>query len=226
MSISAQYLLEGAFYALEQCGRLLHDARLLYKEGSYSTALALTELAQEELGKSTILREVRKEVINGAQFTIEEIKERCKGHSDKQVAAAGSTTMRPSNNSSLAAALQIRGTANPGTEEWNSASRLIDEATKAKTKRDPEDRHRNRITATYVDPIPAGWSRPSKEISRAKARDRICDASNEYAGEYRWLTDIDVGIKHDDPELYAAVIAWTERPMLPDPDLSTLPGPL
>jgi hypothetical protein len=33
VSVSPQYLLEGAVYALEQCGLLLRDANLLYRNG-------------------------------------------------------------------------------------------------------------------------------------------------------------------------------------------------
>jgi hypothetical protein len=40
-SITPQYLLEGAVYALEQCGLLLRDANLLYRSGSYATAVPL-----------------------------------------------------------------------------------------------------------------------------------------------------------------------------------------
>ena len=47
-SVSPQYLLEGAVYALEQCGLLLRDANLLYRSGSYATAVALAAFAREE----------------------------------------------------------------------------------------------------------------------------------------------------------------------------------
>jgi AbiV family abortive infection protein len=47
-SITPQYLLEGAVYALEQCGLLLRDANLLYRSGSYATAVALAAFAREE----------------------------------------------------------------------------------------------------------------------------------------------------------------------------------
>jgi hypothetical protein len=35
-SVSPRYLLEGAVYALEQCGLLLRNANLLYRNGSYA----------------------------------------------------------------------------------------------------------------------------------------------------------------------------------------------
>jgi hypothetical protein len=54
-SVSPQYLLEGAVYALEQCGLLLRDANLLYRNGSYSSAVAVALFATEELGRWSIL---------------------------------------------------------------------------------------------------------------------------------------------------------------------------
>jgi hypothetical protein len=39
--VMPRYLLEGAVYALEQCGLLLRDANLLYRSRSYATACLL-----------------------------------------------------------------------------------------------------------------------------------------------------------------------------------------
>jgi AbiV family abortive infection protein len=64
-SVSPQYLLEGAAYALEQCGLLLRDANLLYRSGSYASAVALAAFAREELGRWKILRDLRKKVLHG-----------------------------------------------------------------------------------------------------------------------------------------------------------------
>jgi AbiV family abortive infection protein len=54
VSVTPQYLLEGAVYAPEQCGLLLRDANILYRSGSYSSAVVLTTFAREELGRSAI----------------------------------------------------------------------------------------------------------------------------------------------------------------------------
>jgi AbiV family abortive infection protein len=58
-SVTPQYLLEGAAYALEQCGLLLRDANSLYRNGSYSSAVALALFAREELGRYQTLLELR-----------------------------------------------------------------------------------------------------------------------------------------------------------------------
>jgi hypothetical protein len=51
MDVVAPVLLKGAWYPLEQCGRLLSDAVALYRQKSYSTAVALAMIGREELGK-------------------------------------------------------------------------------------------------------------------------------------------------------------------------------
>lgn len=44
MPVTEQFLLEGAAYALEQCGRLLRTANLAYEHRDYPTGLALASL--------------------------------------------------------------------------------------------------------------------------------------------------------------------------------------
>jgi hypothetical protein len=48
--VTVQSLLRGAVYSLEQCGLLLGDAKLLYENGSYATALAVAALPAKTLG--------------------------------------------------------------------------------------------------------------------------------------------------------------------------------
>jgi hypothetical protein len=47
--VSPKYLLEGAVYALEQCGLPLRDANQLFRNCSYANAVALAAFAREEL---------------------------------------------------------------------------------------------------------------------------------------------------------------------------------
>src|SRR5215831_19062875 len=90
-SVTPRYLLEGAAYALEQCGLLLRDANVLYRNGSYSSAVAIALFARDELGRYRILLDLRKEVLGGNHFTIEEIGKRCKKHEHKQEAGIRAT---------------------------------------------------------------------------------------------------------------------------------------
>jgi hypothetical protein len=72
-SVSPRYLLEGAVYALEQCGLLLRDANVLYRNGSYSSAVAVALFAQEELGRWSILLDLRRKVLDGDNVTVKDI---------------------------------------------------------------------------------------------------------------------------------------------------------
>jgi AbiV family abortive infection protein len=93
-SVTPEYLLEGAAYALEQCGLLLRDANLLYRNGSYASAMVLGLFAQEELGRWKILRGLRRKVVDGERLTVKEIQDRCGDHVSRQRAGMMSTTMR------------------------------------------------------------------------------------------------------------------------------------
>ena len=82
--VTPQDLLQGACYALEQCGILLDDATTLFEAESYATSVVLAAFAQEELGRSLILRELRKDVIAGKTVTVSRVKKRCEDHVTKQ----------------------------------------------------------------------------------------------------------------------------------------------
>jgi len=75
--LTPQDLLYGIVYTLEQCGLLLWDARMLYENGAYASAIGLAAFAWEELGKSCFLQEKRKEAVEqGKNIPLEEIEKR------------------------------------------------------------------------------------------------------------------------------------------------------
>jgi hypothetical protein len=55
--VTAQTLWEGSWLALEQAGRLLRSASILWDSGDPSTAVAIAMLGREELGRSRLLRQ-------------------------------------------------------------------------------------------------------------------------------------------------------------------------
>jgi len=207
-SVTPEYLLEGAAYALEQCGLLLRDANLLYRSGSYASAVALALFAQEELGRWKILRKLRTQVLGGNRLTIKDIQDACGDHVRKQRAGALSITMKADRDSELGRLLQTSTAA---------AGEQLEKLRRQKAKRVPSERHEQRTSALYVDPIPGGWNRPTKEITQAFAYDYLQDAANDYRGSYDRYTDLEIH-KPDDPELYTALEQWTDRPTLPSPE--------
>lgn len=98
--VTPQYLLEGALYALEQCGILLHDAITLYHDGAYPSAIVLAAFAREELGRFRILLDLRKEVLGGQRkLTTKDIQKECEDHVRKQEWGQLSTTIISLNDS-------------------------------------------------------------------------------------------------------------------------------
>ena len=139
-SVSPKYLLEGAAYALEQCGLLLGDANRLYQSGSYATAVALTSFAQEELGRWRLLLDLRRKVLQGKRFTIKEIQTHCGDHVRKQEAGMISITMMADRDTGLGKLLSIRERAAPGSKEWKAANEEIKRLDRQMTKRTPSER--------------------------------------------------------------------------------------
>jgi hypothetical protein len=78
------------------------------------------------------------------------------------------------------------------------------------------------MSALYVDPVPGGWKRPTKEISQAFAFDYLQDAANDYRAQYDRYTDLETH-KPDDPEFYSALEQWTDRSTLPPPESPPIP---
>jgi AbiV family abortive infection protein len=223
-SVSSEYLLKGAAYALEQCGLLLRDANLLYRNGSYASAVALAAFAQEELGRYRILLELRREVVGGDRLTIKQIQTRCGNHVRKQEAGMVSIVTRADRDTGVGKVLQTRMRAKPGSEELKAANEQIEKLDRMKKKRGPSDRHEQRISALYVDPVsPDGWNRPTEGISPTTACERLQDAANDYSSQYHRYTDPRT-YKPDDEELYTALEEWTNRPTLVRPERPPLPS--
>jgi AbiV family abortive infection protein len=224
--VDQQYLLKGAVYALEQCGLLLCDANVLYKAGSYASAVVLAEFAREELGRWKLLLKLREDVAGGKQLTVDDIKQSCGDHEAKQKAAMLSTTMRTDRDTGLGKLLNARASAKPGSSEWNAADKQIRDIDDKLKKRTPGDRHEQRKSALYVDPISSTeWSRPRANETQKTAYNCIADAVNDYRlqATQRYM-QID-HIKAQTPELYEALMKWTDRPTtLPWPEAPAFPA--
>ena len=83
-NVSSSFLMQGAVYALEQCGSLLDDACCVYRAGSYGTTIALAAFAREKLGRSNILLGLRTRVLAGKIVSAKDIAKACDDHVEKQ----------------------------------------------------------------------------------------------------------------------------------------------
>src|SRR5258708_39176736 len=100
--MSPEDLLKGTFYALEQCGLLLRDANILYRNGSYASTIVLAAFAREELGRYRILLDLWRRARDGKDtFTADDVRKACDDHVTKQKAGMLSLTMRADRESGL-----------------------------------------------------------------------------------------------------------------------------
>jgi AbiV family abortive infection protein len=125
-TVTPPYLLEGAVYALEQCGLLLRDADSLHQKESYPSAVALTAFAREALGQWIKLLALRKKVLGGENLTIKEIQKHCWDHLSKQEAGMVSWILRTHWSSEYGTLLMARTNSKPGSEQWKALTTEIE----------------------------------------------------------------------------------------------------
>jgi AbiV family abortive infection protein len=224
MSVTSEYLVKGYALALEQCGLLLRDAVRLYEAGSYATAVALAAFAREELGRSEILLDLWGRRRGGSTVTLDEIRNACDNHVEKQRAGMLSLTLMTDRATVLGKLLTARMTNTPQSQEWKDADAALKHIDHQKAKRTPDDRHSKRITALYVEPKSSTeWNRPA-DISPEMARRFLQDAVNDYGlRSHQGYVTPDQILKHIDPELYDALEQLTDRPQLPAPEHPSWP---
>jgi AbiV family abortive infection protein len=224
-SVTAPYLLKGAVYALEQCGLLLLDASLLYRNGSFATAVVLTTFAREELGRWQILLKLRREVLSEEQLSLEEVRARCKTHDAKHRHGwlVASSYDRPE-PTAIANAIDTMSNAAHGSSEWQAAKDEYERLNAHLKKTVPAERQANRMSALYVDPISVTeWNRPAKTITRQSAFTLLLDVGNEYGLEAAHGYSDLASVATKDTELAAALEQWTDRPTMPARELVSPP---
>jgi len=213
--VSPQFLLEGTWYALEQAGHLLHGAVLLYNSGQYSSTVVLAALGREELGKSVILRDFRKKLVGGSEtVTLEDVREACKVHAAKLVKGQLSVVMRTEGGDALDKLLRVVDHSDRPSSDRRAARKQLDAYIKHQRKLQPQDRHRQRIAALYVEPKETGtaWTRPV-DVSQEEARRCVEDFANDYSAKCsRFRPEIHAAT---DREFFEALQAWPGRPELP-----------
>jgi AbiV family abortive infection protein len=189
-TLTEQVLLEGAWHALAQAGRLLNSAFSLFQANDASTALAIAMFGREELGRSRLLRDCAREVREGFALTVHDVRNRCEDHVAKQSESAFCIVLRPPMDSALGRAMTIMSQPDPSSREWQDAKDMLDAAIGSKQKRQPQQRHDSRCNALYVDlnSSGTGWHRPT-EIAEDDARNAIQEALNDYRLERERLTN-------------------------------------
>lgn len=212
MVLDERYLLEGAWYATEQCGLLLRDAVLLYGGDRYGTAVGLAMFAREELGRARILLRLADEVRGGRPLTLEELENEVEDHVEKQTAAQLSVVYRGAPGSVLSD-LVARAHTNTPTAESESAREEFDRLLKRISRRTPSERHLARQRALFVDPSATGtaWNRPAA-FAKNEAWRMLVDACNDYSV---FRSSLHEAGRHQ--RVRTELAHWAERPDLPGP---------
>jgi AbiV family abortive infection protein len=214
-NLSADELLYGAMYAMEQAGLLLHDAVGLYEGGRYSSAIALAVFAREEIGRAGILQEKWREALTAGPVPADSVIEACYDHVEKLGRGQAGVALRC--GPEHAETLKPLFGGDPQSEAWRKARAFVDERVKRKGRRDPQDTHEKRKRALYVEPreTGSGWNRPC-ETSKEEARRLLEDVGNDYG--------VRLGnLQTRDEELAEAASQWKECPKLPDPIWPSFP---
>jgi AbiV family abortive infection protein len=213
--VTAQFLLEGSVYALEQCGLLLRDATALYKGGSYASSIAIAALAREGLDRAIVLRDLRDRVLSGWRLSLPEIKEEFSDHEEEGLVhmATDPCTDRDSPPDDVLRTSHADARGSQGN--WQ-ADMFAEQAKKEQAERARKECRALRIGCLYVRPdsVWSHWRRP-KEHTREEARRFLVDALGDYARE---RDRIETGLCHPrHAEYVSAVRGWAGRPELPAP---------
>jgi AbiV family abortive infection protein len=215
--VTKQYLLEGAVYALEQGGLLLHDSVLLYQKGKYASAIVMALFAREEVGRYKLLRDLRKEMMgNGRTVTVDDIRRKCKNHLEKQFRGQFGVTIKPSGNDKMSKLMKTMIRSHPQSPEAHKANAELDIMAEQLLKKLPYQRHDLRQKSLYVEPSDSGtsWNRP-KDQSKQTAREEIQGAAMVYSGAIDRFTRVDA-YRDEYPTFYSALEAWKECPTMPN----------
>jgi AbiV family abortive infection protein len=221
--MTPENLLKGSFYALEQCGLLLRDASVLYRNGSYASTIVLAAFAREELGRHRMLLGMRRRVLDGTEtFTADQTRDECDDHVARQRAGMSSSMMRADRDSGLGKVLRASVENPPQSPQFQKARATLKKIDLTKQKRTPSDRHEKRMLALYVEPLSeTQWNRPD-DTSAMAAYEFLADAVNDYSGRYHNIAC--AILQQNDPDLYGAIEQWVDRPELPTPEHPRYPG--
>jgi AbiV family abortive infection protein len=151
---------------------------ILYREKSYSSALALALIGREELGKYRMLLEKWEDIERSGKLpSVEDVQTACVNHVEKQRRALLSFTLTTEDRSILDKALRTQITHKPQDPEFEEAGKIIQTALRSLAKHAPDDRSEARMRALYVDLKESGldWNRPS-QLFQQDAKKAIDDA--------------------------------------------------
>ncbi|MCG3205707.1 MAG: hypothetical protein KCHDKBKB_02430 [Elusimicrobia bacterium] len=220
--VTTEFLLKGCLYALQQSGFLLEQAVCLFEKKYYSGCVVLSAFGREELGRSRIIEGLlKKNHTAPGSITTQNIVRLCDNHIEKQMHSQLSITMRGSKGSQISDLMQIMMKSKPGSSEYITADKNISEIREKLKHRKPNERHRARVLALYVDLDEKGngWTMPCL-TSRELAHEFLIDAINDYSLNMHRI--VEKNVKAQDPILFNILDSWKQwpefwKPLWPEP---------
>lgn len=203
--VTTNTLVQGVWFAMEQAGRLLRSAVCLYDARDFGSAVALAMFAHEELGRSRILLDLAVDGNRGSAIDAKQLRKACNEHIEKQRRGAFSVSSRINQGDPLATALSARTKAALGSPEYKVAQAAIDQQTEAIADAQPLARHKERMSAVYLELAPddKNWNRPAA-IEPLMAFDRVHAAVNDYSVGKQWFEESLLSAEHEkllDPKI-------------------------
>ena len=214
MSLTADFLFQGAMFAAEQAGTLLHDAIELFKLKRYSSSIILGVYSREEIGRARILIEEWNKVNDGQVVTAKELKIRLGDHVNKlkagQFSMSANSFKPPKKELRQLSWEQVgRPSPVPVDAKYYKELRLRMEGAAAQVA---QSLHKQRLLSIHVDVSGdnKSWNRPNL-AERSQAHALLYYLSSDYMVLYfSFRSDAEASI-------VKAFIAWRDRPNLPAP---------
>ncbi len=167
--LSTDDIIQGAYFAVEQAGRLVNDAALLFSQQRWATALALSVFSLEEIGKAEMLLSKAADADRTGPKTRDMVRDpHLKHHISKLIQARKIT---------LTASLGWWGDVPADAAQ---VAKQLEDALDRYAQAAPTEAHQARMRALFVDLLDdEWWSRPV-EITEADAHDWLTKANIEY----------------------------------------------
>jgi AbiV family abortive infection protein len=142
--LSTRSIVLGAYYAMEQSGRLLIDATRLYEGRRWSSSLVLAVFSLEELGKADMLLMRAINAAKNGPKAIETVMAGLTRHTTKLKSGRGPLT--------VTASVGFWGEVpEPNTEEMAELHQRLAAADRIALEHAPREAHEARMRALYVD---------------------------------------------------------------------------
>lgn len=205
MKLSADFLVVGSFYALEQAGNLLFSAVELFRLKRYSDTLVLSVFCLEELGRAQIFLKNARSALKSKAVTLETLNRECNSHVRKLEQGHIPVTV---------STMLLAEVPTPGSPEEKKLGEQL-RKTRVFLKREaPKDAHNWRLRALYVEPTKDGkrWMRPSRVVTKEEAEKWLGAAEVAYTKVRTQLL-----LLKNHTQLRTTVVGLRGLPSLPEP---------